>query len=149
MGNHSYHHEDLTKLSANTLQEEIDRTDGILQKIDGKPRHLLRTPFGCINDSVRAAAHTPIVSWTVDPLDWTGVSEEQIYQSIWSKKFDGAIILMHDGYENTVKAVKRLLPDLYENGYQVLSVSALSKANNCPLKKGGVYIRARKNGSAK
>ena len=142
-------HTDLTTLSTTALQEEIDRTDRILQRIDGKARHLLRTPFGCIDEHVCAAARTPIISWTVDPLDWTGISAERIYQTVWSKKFDGAIILLHDGYENTVQAVKMLLPNLYADGYQVVSVSALSKANACPLKKGSVYIRARKNGNSR
>jgi polysaccharide deacetylase 2 family uncharacterized protein YibQ len=51
---------------------------------------------------------------------------------------------MHDGYYNTVNALKRLLPDLKADGYQVVNVSALSKANHCTLKSGKEYIRARK-----
>ena len=51
---------------------------------------------------------------------------------------------MHDGYVETVSAVKRLLPDLKNAGYQVVGVSQLAKANGCQLKTGSVYIRARK-----
>ena len=149
MGNHTHSHADLTKLSADELQTEIDRTDRLLQKIDDKSRHLLRAPFGCLNETVRAVASTPIISWTIDTKDWTGIAADSIYQSVWENRFDGAIVLMHDGYEHTVQALERLLPDLYADGYQVLSVSALSKANACPLKTGNVYIRARKNGSAR
>ena len=149
MGNHTQSHVDLTKLNGADLQREIQQTDKLLCAIDGKPHHLFRAPFGCVNEMVRAAAPTPIISWTIDTLDWTRVSAEHIYQSVWNGRFDGAIVLLHDGYPNTVTAVKRLLPDLYADGYQVLSISALSKANACPLKKGSVYIRARKNGNAR
>ena len=58
--------------------------------------------------------------------------------------FSGGIVLMHDGYTATVEALKRLLPDLKAKGYQVVSVSALAKAHNVPLKIGSEYIRLRK-----
>ena len=146
LGNHSYSHFDLTTLSETQLKDEIDRTDALLQKIDGKKHHLFRAPFGRINELVRSAVHTPILDWTIDTLDWTGATEEDIYHKIWTQKFSGAIVLMHDGYEPTVDALKRLLPDLKAAGYQVASVSAMAKAHACPLRNGGVYIRARKNG---
>lgn len=147
LGNHSYTHADLTKLSPFDLEWEMDATDALLYQIDGKNRHLLRAPFGKINEAVRSYAHTPIIDWTIDTLDWTGVTEEEIYQTVWTQKFSGAIVLMHDGYPNTVNALKRLLPDLNNAGWQVVSVSAMAKAHECPLRRGGVYIRARKNGA--
>ncbi|MBQ8406240.1 MAG: hypothetical protein IJX09_06275 [Clostridia bacterium] len=51
---------------------------------------------------------------------------------------------MHDGYKHTVDALKRLLPDLKADGYQVVSVSQLAKAHGCTLRRGSTYIRARK-----
>ena len=50
---------------------------------------------------------------------------------------------MHDGGKNTIEAVKLLLPALKEAGYQVVSVSQLSKAHNVSLKRGSTYIRIR------
>ena len=47
---------------------------------------------------------------------------------------------MHDGYAHTVDALKRLLPDLYNEGYQVVSVSQMAKMHGCTLKNGKVYI---------
>lgn len=144
LGNHTQRHVDLTKLSEEALLQELNQTDEILSRIDGKERHLLRAPYGAINEFVRAHAFTPIIDWTIDTLDWTGVSPEKIYQTAFNNRFSGAIVLMHDGYENTVEALKLLLPALMEDGYQVVSVSQLAKAHNCVLKKGNVYIRARK-----
>lgn len=143
LGNHTHSHYDLTTLSEQALREEIDKTDAELCKIDGKERHLLRAPFGKVNALVRAIAPTPLIDWTIDTMDWSGVSEESVYHSVFDNRFSGAIVLMHDGYEHTVEALKRLLPDLYEDGYQVVSVSQLAKMHGCTLCQGKVYIRAR------
>ena len=144
LGNHTYHHRNLTTLSDKELQSEIERTDKILCQIDGKARHLLRAPFGAINDTVKASLKTPVINWTIDTLDWTGVSEEKIYNAVYTARFSGAIVLFHDGYPHTVTALKRLLADLTADGYQVVSVSALAKAHGCTLYNGKEYIRARK-----
>lgn len=144
LGNHTYSHADLTTLSPDDTKAEIDRVDDMLFAIDGKRRHLFRPPYGKITTEQKTAATTPIISWTIDTLDWTGTDEDNIYQSVMRNKFPGAIVLMHDGYANTVRALKRLLPDLKAEGYQVVSISQMSKAHACPLQKGKEYIRARK-----
>lgn len=146
LGNHSYSHFDLTTLDPAQIEWEIAATDEILSRIDGKEKHLFRAPFGRIDETVRAQIQTPIMNWTIDTLDWTNASEEDVYSTVWNNKFSGGIVLMHDGYGNTVSALKRLLPDLKEAGYQVVSLSAMAKAHGVSLKNGGEYIRARKKG---
>lgn len=143
-GNHTHSHYDLTTLSEEQLLDEINKTDELLYKIDGKKKHLLRAPFGKTNELVKAVAPTPMIDWSIDTLDWTGASEDAIYHAVFDNRFSGAIVLMHDGYGHTVDALKRLLPDLYEDGYQVVTISQLAKMHNCTLKQGNVYIRARK-----
>ncbi len=144
LGNHTHSHTDLTKLTREEIQAEIDRADYYLQKIDGKERHLLRAPFGRLNDEVKAVAKVPIIDWTIDTLDWTKASAEEIYNSVWEGRFSGAIVLMHDGYKHTVSALKRLLPDLKADGYQAVTLSQMIKAHGCRFRNGSVYIRARK-----
>ncbi|MBE7080002.1 MAG: polysaccharide deacetylase family protein [Clostridiales bacterium] len=144
LGNHTQSHLDLTTLPNEELHAEIDTTDAILSKIDGKKQHLLRPPFGFINDAVKAQTSAPIINWNVDTMDWSKVSAEEIYHSVYDRVSSGAIVLMHDGYPNTVEALKRLLPDLKNAGYQIVSVSALAKAHGCTLKNGGEYVRLRK-----
>ena len=144
LGNHTHSHYDLTTLEPSSLVEEIAKTDSLLEKADGRKRHLLRAPFGKVNEQVKAYAKAPIIDWTIDTLDWTNASEQEIYDSVFNNRFSGAIVLMHDGYEGTVAALKRLLPDLKADGYQVVSVSKMIKAHNCKFRNGGVYIRARK-----
>ena len=144
LGNHTHSHYDLTTLSPSSLAEEMEKTDALLERADGRKHHLLRAPFGKVNEQVKVYAKAPIIDWTIDTLDWTNASAEEIYDSVFNNRFSGAIVLMHDGYEGTVSALKRLLPDLKADGYQVVSVSKMIKAHHCKFRNGGVYIRARK-----
>lgn len=144
LGNHSYSHTDFFTLSHKEIQNEIQKTDELLQKIDGKTKHIFRPPFGNLKTEQKSQIAVPIAYWTVDTLDWTEKSPEDICQKVLGNIYDGAIVLLHDGYEQTVQAVKLLLPALKENGYQTVTLSQMSKYNACPLKNGGAYIRIRK-----
>ena len=147
LGNHSYSHPDFTTLTEAQLTEEIAKTEKKLSYLDGKTQHLFRPPFGRINKEQKTSLNVPIIDWTIDTLDWTGTSAENIYETVFSQKESGAIVLMHDGYQGTVEALKRLLPDLKNADYQVVSVSQMAKAHDCTLKNGSTYIRARKKGT--
>ncbi|MBE7085228.1 MAG: hypothetical protein E7368_04155 [Clostridiales bacterium] len=147
LANHTYSHPDLTTLSDEDIKAEIAKTEEKLSKIDGKTQHLFRPPFGRIGKTSAKSLTVPVINWSIDTLDWTGVSAEEIYQTVFTQKESGAIVLMHDGYPNTVEALKKLLPDLKNAGYQVTSVSQMAKVHNCPLKYGSTYIRARKKGA--
>ena len=142
--NHSYSHTDLTKLSESELQSEIENLDALLRRVDGKFTHLFRAPYGKLDERVKRIVSAPIIDWTIDTLDWTKKSEDEIFNAVFSGKFSGAIVLMHDGYLNTVYAVKRLLPALKAENYQVVSLSKMAKAHDRALQCGNVYIRIRK-----
>lgn len=145
LGNHAFSHTDLTTLSAQEKWREISDTDALLQTIDGNALHLFRPPFGKIEREWKELLPVPIVNWTIDTLDWTGKTSEEIQQSVLQNIFDGAIVLLHDSKQNTVDAVKELLPKLYENGYQAITLSAMAKVHGVSMKNGAEYIRLRKN----
>lgn len=145
LGNHAFSHTDLTTLSAQEKWRELSDTDALLQTIDGNALHLFRPPFGKIEREWKELLPVPIVNWTIDTLDWTGKTSEEIQQSVLQNIFDGAIVLLHDSKQNTVDAVKELLPKLYENGYQAITLSAMAKAHGVSMKNGAEYIRLRKN----
>ena len=46
---------------------------------------------------------------------------------------DGSIILMHDIHEPSVQAAIRLIPDLVEKGYKLMTVSELAEAKGVDL----------------
>lgn len=139
LGNHTDSHKNLINLTPERIRKEIDAVDKQLQKIDGKERHLIRAPYGNVNDNVRRESEAPLIDWAIDTEDWKGISADRIYKAVYSDRRPGAIVLMHDGYKNTIEAVRRLLPALKTDGYQVVNVSQLSKALDCPFFAGRVY----------
>lgn len=139
LGNHTYSHKNLTKLSDKQIREEIDKVDEILKDIDGRERHLVRAPYGRIDERVKKQSAAPFIDWSVDTEDWTGISADRIVSAVFKGIFPGAIILMHDGYPHTVDAVKRLLPALKEEGYQVVNVSQLAKISGVKMCAGKLY----------
>ena len=52
---------------------------------------------------------------------------------------DGSIILMHELYETSLQALQVLLPRLYAQGYQVVSVSELANMKGKTLESGHAY----------
>ena len=144
LGNHTQNHKNLFLLSPEEIKEELIKTDRLLHSFDKKSTHLIRAPYGNVNENVRSVATAPIIDWFIDTLDWTGISEEIITETVLTGCFSGAIILMHDGYPQTINALKRLLPALKEKGYQAVNVSKLIKAHRFVFYRGKEYVRARK-----
>lgn len=141
LGNHSFSHANLTELSDEEIASEIQQTDLLLKKADGKEKHLFRPPGGHYSDPVLSLSSAPFINWTdtLDTSDWSGTSENDIYNKISSNLIDGGIVLMHQGYTTTVNAVSRLLPELKQRGFQVVSVSELAKAYGIKMYAGQAY----------
>ena len=77
------------------------------------------------------------VNWNVDTEDWRYRNKEHVKNAVISKVKDGDIILMHDLYDSTIEAVEEMLPELYVEGFQVVTITELAnlKGQNLNLKK--------------
>ena len=67
---------------------------------------------------------------SVYPFDTVMRSERVIAWYIRSQVFPGAVIIVHDGKEDRVRTVRGLdsvLPELKRSGYQVVTLSELSR----------------------
>lgn len=142
--NHSDNHLDLSKQANELIKKEIDEVNALLKSYDNKSNHLFRPPYGKLKNESKTLVNAPIINWSIDTLDWTGKTADEIFNTVFENRASGAIVLMHDGFDTTVQAVKRLLPALKEVGYQVVSVSQIAKVNEVSFKYGSVYARARK-----
>ena len=130
LGNHTYTHTNLTTLSDEKIIDELKRTDEALKTFDGKAVHLVRPAGGHADNRVLSCYRSTFINWTadLDTRDWdTSSTENDVYNAVSKNLTDGGIVLMHQGYDKTVNAVKRLLPELKARGFQVVSVSELIK----------------------
>jgi peptidoglycan-N-acetylglucosamine deacetylase len=105
IGNHTYHHEDLTKLSDSQIRETLQQTRWAIEGARVLQSPLMRPPYGRIDQRVRevaAAMRLVPVVWTIDSRDWTGISSSAIAHNVLSHLRSGPnIVLLHDGVANT------------------------------------------------
>lgn len=125
IGNHTYNHVQLNKLSAAKAKEEIEKTSNEIYEITGVYPLYLRPPFGSWRKNMELCVDMFPVFWTVDTLDWESKNVESILKIVDNQVEDGAIILMHDGYETSVEAAFKIIDQLSEEGYDFVTVDRM------------------------
>lgn len=143
IGNHSYDHARLTTLKKKQIIREFKTTSNLIKKITGKKSKFVRTPYGAQTPSVLKATKYPVILWDIDTMDWSSLNEKKVAKHIIGKVQDGDIVLMHDLYPSTAKAVQKVVPKLIKEGYQLVSISELFKAKGIKPKKSKVYYSIR------
>ncbi len=139
IGNHSYDHPDLTTLSADNAASQLSRTDQLIQDLTGHIATVVRPPYGSYNDTVAETAARPLILWSVDTLDWETQNADSTVQNVMDNASDGQIILMHDIFKESVDAAEIFIPQLLQEGYQLVTVSELAAAKGITLENGTAY----------
>jgi len=144
VASHSYSHKYLTKISDEELYEELNSPQIIFNEITGSDILYLRPPYGDYNNKILNASFYPLILWNIDPRDWLLKDSDRIYNNVITNACDGCIVLLHDTYEETVEAVKKLIPNLKEMGYEIVSVSDLFKIKDITVNSGDVINNIKK-----
>lgn len=134
--NHGYSHPHPDQISISANQEEILKTERILQEITGTKTKYYAPPYGERGASGLKAAENlgyTTILWTLDTVDWRPESTPEIITKRIvdpAVRFgikptrEGAIVLMHPK-ENTVKALPNILGQLSNEGFQFITVNEL------------------------
>lgn len=139
IGNHTYSHKELTKLSDKEILKEIDLTNEVIYNKTGIKPMFLRPSYGAMNKRIKKLSTMPIIVWNIDTLDWKYHNSNKIKDKILKYVSDGDIILMHDTYVATLNAVEMVIPELKKQGYKIVSVSELFKYKGVKPKLGIGY----------
>lgn len=121
LGNHSYEHKTLTKLSASEVASQLGRTQQRVDELLGYhyPLRIMRPPYGSTNDGLEIAAekagYQAIVRWDVSQTD-----ADEAFRRVQN----GSILLYH-AKQKDVACLERLIPMLLEEGYECVTVSRL------------------------
>jgi len=138
IGNHTWNHPNLTELSDELIQEQIQRTDSIISQIIGETTPHMRPPYAAYNDHVLAVSGMPFILWSVDPLDWKDRDPEIVAARIIASPA-GAIILAHDIHRTTVEAMPSIVASLKSKGIRFVTVTELLGPRT--LESGHTYFR--------
>lgn len=131
IGNHTWSHPKMSKLTPEQLNTEIIKTERVLNEIaDYRPK-LFRPPEGSYKKGVDAVAKKndySVIIWTVDTRDWAHTPVDKIVQEVLDNTVSGSIILCHDfiGRDSpTPDAIRKFIPALQAEGYEFVTVSEL------------------------
>lgn len=134
VGNHSYHHPDLTQVSDERLKEELEKVRAKTEELTGvKDMVYLRPPRGILSErTVKLAKEQGYthVMWSLAFVDWK-VNEQKgwqyAYDNIMRQIHPGAVILLHTVSKDNADAMEKALQDLKKKGYTFKSLDDLMK----------------------
>lgn len=144
IGLHSSTHPDMTKLSASQIELELSKNQQIIQTVCGTGAKLFRPPFGAYNNTLIEKCEqmniTPI-QWSVDSLDWKGLSASEIAGRVCGKSTNGSIVLFHNNSDNIIPALRLVLEYYKNNNYKVVPVGELIYYEHYTINQQGVQIK--------
>jgi peptidoglycan/xylan/chitin deacetylase (PgdA/CDA1 family) len=124
---HTYSHPDLRKLQPDQVKQEMLRGGAAVKRVTGVTPNILRPPYGFYDPyDVRCAnalGYT-IVLWSLHSGDSQGLKPEKIYERI-RKAQNGDIILMHDGFGYTPRALPTVLQILKNRGFRLVTIEEM------------------------
>lgn len=131
VGAHGFSHVSLAKATKSVILQEVTKVDDAIREVTGTTPRFFRPPYGAIGPvfkQVIAQKGQLVAMWTIDTRDWAKPGVTKIVQSVLSELRPGDIILLHDSggsREETLAALKLLLPQLRAKGYTSVTLSQL------------------------
>ncbi|MER7929817.1 polysaccharide deacetylase family protein [Streptomyces sp. NPDC096057] len=128
IGNHTWSHKILTKLSVRQIHAELDPVQEEVREITGHTPVLMRPPQGRTDDKVSAVLRKmglAQVLWSVTAKDYATTDTAVITKRVLEQTRRDGIILLHDRYPGTIPAVPGIIDTLRERGYTIVTVSQL------------------------
>ena len=144
IASHSNTHPHVNNLSYEENVSQIENSNEKIEKITGKKTMLYRAPYGEYNDTVIKAAEEngyKTIQWSLDTLDYTGKTGEEMWQRMKNKIKEGDIILSHNGTNHTADSLDMLIKNIKSKGFEVVTVSNLIYKDNYTININGTQIK--------
>jgi peptidoglycan/xylan/chitin deacetylase (PgdA/CDA1 family) len=127
LASHSYTHEDMSRMNAQQVKDQQQRTAKAIKDAVGVDVKFFRPPYISISNTMYQNIDVPFIQGTMHN-DWMdNTSASQRAQSVLNGARDGQIVLLHDfqGNSKTVQALPQIIEGLQKQGYTFVTVSEL------------------------
>ncbi|MBQ6560037.1 MAG: polysaccharide deacetylase family protein [Erysipelotrichaceae bacterium] len=124
-GSHTMSHEHLGDYSDAEAKKRVTKVADELYAQTGYQMKIYRPPYGERNTSMEQSIGMTAILWNVDSRDWSNRDADTTYRNVMDDSTPNDIILMHSLYTSTADACKRIVPELIDQGYQLVTVSEL------------------------
>lgn len=125
VGNHTWHHPNMTQLSAEQIKDELRSVElEVGKRTNQKEMRFMRPPMGIFDDrmlSVAGELNYTNVFWSVAYLDWdvkNQKGESYAYRKIMDQLHPGAVILLHSISKDNMHALGKIIDDARGQGYE-------------------------------
>lgn len=132
IGNHSWHHPDMTRVSMKRFKEELQKVKDETEKLTGvKTMNYLRPPRGIFSEKTLALANEEgytHVFWSLAFKDWNTDQQkgaQYSYDNIMKQIHPGCILLLHTVSKDNADALEKVIQDLKKQGYTFKSIDDL------------------------
>ncbi|RUL51586.1 polysaccharide deacetylase family protein [Lysinibacillus antri] len=136
IGNHSYGHPDMSKLSDDELVKEWKKFDDKLKELTGiKRTYYVRPPKGIFSERDLRVGNEhgyTHVFWDTAFVDWhadSTVGWEYAYDELMDQLHPGAVILLHTVAKHNADALPKFIEDAKKEGYTFGSLDDLVMEN--------------------
>ena len=132
IGNHTFSHVTLTHLPPLEAETEYRACSDVILQLTGRYPEFCRPPGGDYNQQVVRAGRLngmATVLWTDDPGDYNNPGAGLLERVTLTKLTPGGIILLHDGSDDTLKVLPKIIELGKQRGYQFVSLKELQASN--------------------
>lgn len=146
IGNHSRNHLNMPKLSDGEIRSEIEYVNDRVSELTGIKPTYFRAPFGDYSDRLMSALEEMNmvgVQWSIDSLDWKGLSANEIYNRVVPKAKSGDIVLFHNNSDHVLDALPMVLAALKEAGFRFVTLSELVAREGYSVDNNGIQHKAQ------
>lgn len=141
INNHSKTHDFMDRMAPETIREEIADCTQKIVEITGVPPRFFRPPYIAVNQTLYDNVDLTFICG-VGCEDWVPqVTARQRIDRILASAKDGDILLLHDmpGNENTVEAIRTVIPELKKRGFEFVTCGELFACKGVTPERGKIY----------
>ncbi len=146
IGIHSNTHPDMTKLSRKQIESELNTNIKLIEDLTNFRPKLFRPPYGYYNNTLIEVCEDlglSCIEWSVDSLDWKGLTASELAGRVTSKSEKGSIILCHNNSDNILDGLKMILEYFKQNKTQVVPIGDLIYYDNFTINAQGTQIKRK------
>ena len=144
IGIHSTTHPDMTKLNKSEMRDELTNNMKLIEDLTGFTPKLFRPPYGYYNNSlieVCEELNLACIEWSVDSLDWKGLSASALSGRVTSSAKAGSIVLFHNNSDHIIDGLKMTLEHFKMQNTQVVPIGELIYYDNYTINTQGTQIK--------
>lgn len=144
IGIHSDTHPDMTTLSKKQIRQELETNIEKVKTLTNYTPKLFRPPYGYYNNDlieVCESLNLSCIEWSVDSLDWKGLSASELSGRVTKNAKSGSIILFHNNSDHIVDGLKMVLEHFKMNNTQVVPIGEIIYYDNFTINHLGTQIK--------